>query len=120
MVQPGLLLFKHTLLLLQDSTRYQKTQALLEKYDPEYVPPSPRGAGQMSHAFASPEPRKRLAELLARSAVAVLIAGTQEQACGQAGTFLAGHLQAPAVLSLLLPAHKPKPPMHAYVCCPGL
>eukprot|EP00891_Asterochloris_glomerata_P002599 jgi/Astpho2/2599/Aster-x0543 len=44
---------------LKDSTRYQKTQALLEKYDPEYVPPSPRGAGQMSHAFASPEPRKR-------------------------------------------------------------
>lgn len=29
--------------LSQDSTRYEKTHQLLEKYDPDYVPPSPRG-----------------------------------------------------------------------------
>ena len=85
-MQPGLLLSQQSLLLLQDSTRYQKTQALLEKYDPEYVPQSPRGFGQTAHAFATPEPRKRCAELLARAAVPILIAMRQEQARGQASS----------------------------------
>lgn len=39
---------------LQDSTRYDKTQKLLEKYDPEYVPSSPsRGFSNSTH-FAPP------------------------------------------------------------------
>jgi hypothetical protein len=27
--------------MLQDSTRYEKTAKLLEKFDPDYVPPTP-------------------------------------------------------------------------------
>lgn len=32
----------------QDSTHYEKTLKLLEKYDPDYVPPTPRKVLQMS------------------------------------------------------------------------
>ena len=39
---------------LQDSTRYDKTQKLLEKYDPEYVPSSPSKGFSNSTHFAPP------------------------------------------------------------------
>ena len=43
--------------LLQDSTRYEKTQKLLEKYDPEYVPSSPsRGFSNSTHFGAATTP----------------------------------------------------------------
>lgn len=39
---------------LKDSTRYDKTQKLLEKYDPEYVPSSPSKGFSNSTHFAPP------------------------------------------------------------------
>lgn len=42
---------------LKDSTRYEKTQKLLEKYDPEYVPSSPsRGFSNSTHFGAATTP----------------------------------------------------------------
>ena len=38
--------FTYAYSALQDSTRYEKTQALLERYDPDYVPPTPRSAAR--------------------------------------------------------------------------
>ena len=32
---------------VQDSTRYERTQGLLAKYDPDYEPPTPRKASQL-------------------------------------------------------------------------
>lgn len=47
-------------LCLQDSTRFDKTQKLLEKYDPEYVPSSPnRGHSNSTHFAAASTPGLR-------------------------------------------------------------
>ena len=45
---------------LQDSTRYEKTAKLLERFDPDYVPPTPRKQQQqhaLRTAFIPPTPR---------------------------------------------------------------
>lgn len=45
---------------LQDSTRYEKTATLLERFDPDYVPPTPRKQQQqhaLRTAFIPPTPR---------------------------------------------------------------
>ena len=44
---------------MQDSTRYDKTQKLLQKYDPEYVPSSPSRATSSSTHFAASTPGLR-------------------------------------------------------------
>ena len=45
---------------LQDSTRYDKTQKLLERYDPEYVPSSPsRGFSDSMHFAPATTPGLR-------------------------------------------------------------
>ncbi len=52
---PGL-----THVVLQDSTRYEKTAKLLEGFDPDYVPPTPRKQQQqhaLRTAFIPPTPR---------------------------------------------------------------
>lgn len=38
----------------QDSTRYDKTQSLLAKYDPDYEPPTPRKASLGQLPFPRP------------------------------------------------------------------
>lgn len=42
----------------QDSTRFEKTQQLLEKYDPEHVPHTPRGTPRNA-PFSSANPSTR-------------------------------------------------------------
>ena len=45
---------------MQDSTRYEKTAKLLERFDPDYVPPTPRKQQQqhaLRTAFIPPTPR---------------------------------------------------------------
>lgn len=45
---------------LKDSTRYDKTQKLLEKYDPEYVPSSPsKGLSNSTHVASASTPGMR-------------------------------------------------------------
>lgn len=72
---------------LQDSTRYDKTQKLLEKYDPEYVPSSPsRGFSNSTH-FAPPSTpglrHRHVSHMQAQSNTGMMspLAGTASPLC---------------------------------------
>ena len=60
MGQHRLTLASPNLHVKQDSTRYDKTQKLLEKYDPEYVPSSPsKGLSNSTHFASASTPGMR-------------------------------------------------------------
>lgn len=77
---------------LKDSTRYDKTQKLLEKYDPEYVPSSPNraAASNSSTQFAASTPglrHRNIAQVQGQTNTGVLspLAGLQ-RGVGAAGS----------------------------------
>ena len=80
-----------TVACVQDSTRYDKTQKLLEKYDPEYVPSSPnRGPAHSTHFAAASTPglrHRNISHVQGQSSVGMMspLAGLQ-RGMGAAGS----------------------------------